>query len=67
MMDITADDVDEIESVRQTVVELIGVAEDSPDGPLDAQNLRILEAQLDVLHQALSLVVAQKDAIREGE
>jgi hypothetical protein len=66
-MDLTAADVDRIEAVRQTVVELIELAEDEPDGPLDEQNLRILEAQLDALHQSLSLVVAQKDALREED
>lgn len=63
-MELTADEVDQIEAVRQTVLDLIEVAETEPNGPLDERNLRILETQLEALHQALSLVVAQKDALR---
>lgn len=62
-MDITADDVDRIEAVRQLVEELIEYAEEHQDSVLDERNLRILEAQLDGLHQGLSMAVSQKDAL----
>lgn len=62
-MELTAEEVDQIEAVRQTVLDLIEYAEEQPDGLLDEQNLRVLEVQLDALHQALALAVAQKDAL----
>lgn len=64
-MELTAEEVDQIEEVRQLVEDLIGYAEENPEGVLDEMNLRILEAQLDGLHQGLSMAVAQKDGMAE--
>lgn len=65
-MELTEEEVEEVESVRETVLSLINIAEDSDSSVLDEENLRILEVQLDGLHQALSLAVAQKETIAEG-
>lgn len=62
-MELTADDVDQIEEVRQLVEGLIEMAASDEDGVLDEKNLIILEAQLDGLHQALSLAVAQREGM----
>jgi len=63
-MELTAEEVDEIESVRQLVMDLQDYAEKHPDSVLDLENLMILEAQLDGLHQGLSMAVTQKRAIQ---
>lgn len=65
-MDITAAQVDEIESVRSFVDELIDYAAENETDELDIENLVILEAQLDVLHQGLSAAVAQKRQVRDA-
>lgn len=64
-MELTATEVDQVEQVRQMVEDLIEYAEDHPDSVLNERNLRILEAQLDGLHQGLSMAVAQKDALED--
>lgn len=64
-MELTAEQVDTVEATRQLVKDLIEYAEEYEDSPFAVQNLEILEAQLDNLHQALSLIVAQEKAIEE--
>lgn len=66
-MELTAEEVDQIEAVRKLVEDLIGYAEEHPDSAFDKRNLVILEAQLEGLHQGLSLAVAQKDALEDVE
>lgn len=60
-MELTAEEVDKIEEVRLIVEDLIDMADDSE--VLNEENLRLLEAQLDALHQALSMAVAHKERI----
>lgn len=66
-MDLTAEEVDKIEEVRQLTEDLIEYAESNDSEMFDIENLVILEAQLDALHQALSLAVSQKDLLQKGD
>lgn len=63
-MELTAEEVDTISEVRDLVGDLEDAAAENPDGPLNEANLVLLYEQLDALHQALSLAVAQKDAMQ---
>lgn len=62
-MDLSEEQVDKIEEVRQIVESLIEMAEESDSELLDEDNLRILEAQLDALHQGLSMAFLQKEGL----
>jgi predicted transcriptional regulator len=64
-IELTREKADQIEDVRAFVEALIEYdsREDSP--VLDHENLVVLEAQLDGLHQAVSVAVAQKQGIEE--
>lgn len=66
-MEIDAEDVDDIAAVRDTVEDLIEIADSSDKNPFDEGNLVLLYEQLDALHQALSLMVAQRDAMQDDE
>jgi hypothetical protein len=66
-MELTADEVDKIEEVRQLTEDLIEYAESNDSEMFDIENLVILEAQLDALHQALSLAVSQKDLLQKRD
>lgn len=65
MVELTAQDVDEVASVKELVQRLANYTEENDVEVLDVENLRLLESQLEYLHQALSVVVAQKE-MRDG-
>jgi predicted TPR repeat methyltransferase len=59
-MDITEQDVEDIDSARETVNEILAYARENDTDVFRVGNLEVLSAQLDSLHQALSVIVAQK-------
>jgi nitrogenase molybdenum-iron protein alpha/beta subunit len=67
MVEITTERVDGIEETRLFVEELIEYADEEGSMVLDEENLRLLEAQLDAFHQAMSMAVAQKESLRADE
>lgn len=66
-MKIAAEDVQNIEDVKQLVEDLQQFAEArGDDSPLDAENLDVLRLQLEMLHQSLSMAVAQREGLEES-
>lgn len=66
-MDVTEEDVERVHETKELVDDIIEFSDEREETRFDIESLLILREQLDMLHQALSVIVAQKNALGDDD